>query len=471
MDKELLKQLGLDPEKDLKSLLEDLEGKQYEYFERLETTNNESRREELSGLLAQIDEAIAGIKSQIASVDNAIIFDDGAAFVDPAEEEKQRKQEEKAQKKAKEAELSAKVQELKDKEEARRQEEEAAAAAAAQKPEAQPEADPAPAPAQQPVSDLQQGLLRYHKQNYAGAFPIFKALAEQNDATAQYMLACMYNRGEGTAQDHERAEFWMKKAADNGDKIAQFDYAIFLLADQGRDNAKTATGVSYLKKSADQGCQDAMVRYVELADKGVGDLEELKNARVYCTKLMPLMEDSYDKQRFVQMEQQLKVRQVKLQRRRFGRAASNVVSVLGALILMAATVMIFAAYHQNFLRTLPVIGQLPAPVQSLLFGYWNIGDQYIDLLQVKPMLILIALGWMLKGAGYKYNRNGFANFIVRLGCFLRYAAIVGHFALYFYVGTDMMLHAMPTLVGIAGAIVAGRILGWILGKILGTHRT
>ena len=122
MDKELLTTLGLDPEKNLKGLLEDLESKQYEFFERLETTNDEKRREELNELLSHIDAAINQIKEQLASVNSAIILDEGEPQPEAATEEtvpEQPEQAEKTQKKEKEAKLESKVQELKQKIEAR----------------------------------------------------------------------------------------------------------------------------------------------------------------------------------------------------------------------------------------------------------------------------------------------------------------------------------------------------------------
>lgn len=454
MDKALLTTLGLDPDKDLKALLEDLEGKQYEFFERLETTNDEKRKEELSGLLSSIDQAIGQIKDQLASVDSAIILDVGTP---PADTEVQAKKEAKEKDKEKEAQLTAKVQALKEKE-AQRQQEAQAAAQAAQ------DAAPAAPVAQQPSSDLQQGLLRYHKQNYTAAFPIFKQLAEQNDPTAQYMLACMYNRGEGTPADYGRAVFWMKKAADNGDKVAQFDYAIFQLTDPNHDKEKLAVSMQYLKRSADQGYEDAMVRYVDLVEQSRDTLPELKAARVYCDKLLQVTEDSYDKQKYSELRQQLRTRQKKLERRKFGAAVSSITSTAGALILIVPTLWMFASFHQDFLRTLPVISDFPAQVLDILFGY-GYGSRFF----VEAM-VLVGIGWAIKGTGYKYTRNTLATVVVRTGCAIRYIAIIGHIGLCSYLGTDMLANAAYNLGGVAVMILGGRIIGWILAAIFGTRK-
>ena len=457
MDKELITTLGLDAEKDLKSLLEDLESKQYEFFERLETTKDENRREELNSLLSRIDEAIGLIKDELAAVDSAIILDTGAAVEKASEKKKQ----EKEKKKAEEAQLSEKVQAIKNKEDVR------------VKQDVQPVDDtsvqPIPVAATPVGSDLHQGLQFYHTQNYTAAFPIFKKLAEENNAAAQYMLACMYYRGEGTDADCERAEFWMNKAADNGDSVAQYDYAVILLSDSNRDELRTARGMRYLKLSANQDNRDAMTRFVLLVDSNVGGISEIKAAQTYCEKLMSLTEDSYDRQRFEVIAKQLKRRYKAARRRRFGTAASSVVSLIGALILMVATVFIFMGYHGEYLRALPLAEKLPADVLDELCGHWYTGDTYTDLLAAKNVLILVAIGWMFKGAGCKYRRNKLAAAVVWVGCFLRYAAIVGHFILCNMSDVGVMTNFMINAVGIAAAILVGRLLGVILSKILSTN--
>lgn len=464
MDRELLISLGIDPDQDLKSLLEELEGKQYEFFERLETTHDDNRREELNGLLSGIDGQISLIKSQLAAAQSAIIFDAGVPEEDlAAQEQEQKKQREQEKKEA----INTKVQAIKDKEAVRVQMEEAAAQEEAEeekKAPAEPEVTQ-PAVPQTPTSDLHQAMVYYQKQNYSNAFPIFKHLAERNDATAQYMLACMYDRGEGTGCDRERAEFWMKKSADNGDAVAQFDYAIYQLSDQNRNNAKTALGIVYLKKSADQGHKDAMARFVELIQKGNGGLREIKAAQNYCVQLIAVTEDSYDKQTYGSIRQQLRTRQRKVARRNFGAKVSTVVSIAGALILLFATVAIFAGHHREFLETLPFISVCPENLRQFLYGFWpvNIADT-----STITVLVMILVGWILKGAGNKYNYNTLAKVIVWIGCGVRYLAIGGHITICLITNTDVLRNA-DQLLYIAAPLVAGWILGMILGLILGTR--
>jgi TPR repeat protein len=50
-----------------------------------------------------------------------------------------------------------------------------------------------------------------------------KALAEQGNATAQYNLGVMYDKGQGVVQDYKEAGKWYLKAAEQGLAEAQFN--------------------------------------------------------------------------------------------------------------------------------------------------------------------------------------------------------------------------------------------------------
>jgi TPR repeat protein len=58
-----------------------------------------------------------------------------------------------------------------------------------------------------------------------------RILAEQGDASAQYILAFNYSHGEGVTQDYKEAFKWYKLAADQGNTNAQ--YIIGMLYENG----------------------------------------------------------------------------------------------------------------------------------------------------------------------------------------------------------------------------------------------
>ena len=59
------------------------------------------------------------------------------------------------------------------------------------------------------------------KGDYATALRLWRPLAEQGGADAQFNVGQMYRRGEGVPQDYAMAMFWFQKAADQGLPTAQ----------------------------------------------------------------------------------------------------------------------------------------------------------------------------------------------------------------------------------------------------------
>jgi TPR repeat protein len=68
---------------------------------------------------------------------------------------------------------------------------------------------------------LQDGYAAYQRGDYRTAFRIWKPIAEQGDADAQYNLGVMYANGTGVAEDYVQAVYWYRKAVDQGHVNAQ----------------------------------------------------------------------------------------------------------------------------------------------------------------------------------------------------------------------------------------------------------
>ncbi|MDG6408432.1 tetratricopeptide repeat protein, partial [Glaesserella parasuis] len=73
------------------------------------------------------------------------------------------------------------------------------------------------------------------QQNYQAAFPMFKELAEQGYAVAQFNLGVMYDKGQGVNQDYHQAAKWFQKAAEQGHAVAQFNLGNMYYNGQGVD--------------------------------------------------------------------------------------------------------------------------------------------------------------------------------------------------------------------------------------------
>ncbi|KAB7883032.1 tetratricopeptide repeat protein [Poseidonibacter ostreae] len=69
------------------------------------------------------------------------------------------------------------------------------------------------------VSD--KAIEAYNNGDYTEAIEYFEEAASK-DIMAQHWLAIMYEKGQGTNVDYQKALYWHKKAANNGHAISQF---------------------------------------------------------------------------------------------------------------------------------------------------------------------------------------------------------------------------------------------------------
>ena len=67
--------------------------------------------------------------------------------------------------------------------------------------------------------------------NAAESVEQIRAKAEQGDASAQYNLGVIYEKGQGVQQDYVKAYMWASLAADQGleDAIKKLDYLVKIL--------------------------------------------------------------------------------------------------------------------------------------------------------------------------------------------------------------------------------------------------
>jgi len=68
------------------------------------------------------------------------------------------------------------------------------------------------------AADFSAGVKAYNLGDYVTALRIFRQLAEQGDADAQYNLGAMYSKGLGVTQDYIQAHMWYNLAAAQGQK-------------------------------------------------------------------------------------------------------------------------------------------------------------------------------------------------------------------------------------------------------------
>src|SRR5258705_8024788 len=71
------------------------------------------------------------------------------------------------------------------------------------------------------ADSLEEAVAAYRSTDYATALRVYRSLAEQGLAVAQFNLGLMYDLGQGVAQNYPEAVKWYRLAADQGRDDAQ----------------------------------------------------------------------------------------------------------------------------------------------------------------------------------------------------------------------------------------------------------
>ncbi len=116
---------------------------------------------------------------------------------------------------------------------------------------------------------FEDGLSAANRQDYATALRIWRPLADQGDASAQYNLGVMYANGQGVPKDDVQAVKWFRLAADQGQATAQ--YNLGFMYDNGRGVPKDyVQAVKWYRLAADQGDAMAQTNLGSMYTKGRG---------------------------------------------------------------------------------------------------------------------------------------------------------------------------------------------------------
>jgi TPR repeat protein len=110
----------------------------------------------------------------------------------------------------------------------------------------------APAPAQ----SVKAGIEAWQSADYARAVAIWRPLAEDGDADAQFNLGQAYRLGRGVKIDLGSAQTWLERAASQGHVDAQTTLGLLLFG-----NGNQAEGARWLKQAAEKGEARAMLIY------------------------------------------------------------------------------------------------------------------------------------------------------------------------------------------------------------------
>jgi len=82
------------------------------------------------------------------------------------------------------------------------------------------------------AASIQEAEFAYDRGDYTQAARLFRPLAEQGIASAQFNLGMMYAKGQGVPQDYQAALTWYRRAAEQGNASAQNNLG--LMYERGR---------------------------------------------------------------------------------------------------------------------------------------------------------------------------------------------------------------------------------------------
>lgn len=479
MDKELLKELGIDENSGLKAVLESLESRQFECLERLETVSDENRKKELELLLSKIDKEIAETKEEIKTLKSGIILDQGETHEGGVQTKVVPEKKKESSSKQNSEEVQKKVEALKTKEAEKQAKEAERQQKAAEKAAKDVQASVGLTQNQSNVSgssnnngsnanpELTNALLNYKKGDYSKAFEGLKKLAEANDETAQYVLANMYNRGEGTSQDAERAEYWMKRSADGGYATAQLDYGILKLANNNNDDSIIAEGLKYVQMAADQGDKQAMLKYIEVAKKQIGGRQVCDKAIYYCTKLINEVADSYDKDQYHSDKSELEAyrkEDIDLKRK---KKRSTIFTIIGSVLIVLGGLYLLNGIHPDLWQTFEFLAVLPDASSLFTLPLSAVEDTLAEIMNRNGMfgLELIFIGEMFVSAGNYIGKREFAKLVQMLSLCACIVIALWHFGALIMEGRSVLTALKEYAIVIAISYFAGKVIGILFGKI------
>jgi len=127
---------------------------------------------------------------------------------------------------------------------------------------------------------LDDGISAVDKQDFKAAYRIFKQLADQGNAEAQYNLAILYRQGKGVASNNKQAFKWFLAAAQQGLVDAQFYVGYLFDMGQGTDK-DGAMAVQWYKKAAQLGHPLAQANLGAAYAAGEGVKQDIVQAFVW----------------------------------------------------------------------------------------------------------------------------------------------------------------------------------------------
>ena len=147
------------------------------------------------------------------------------------------------------------------------------------------------------AASLEDAVAAYRSADYTTAFQVYRSLADQGLAVAQFNLGLMYANGQGVSKDETEAMKWYRLPADQGRSDAQYQLEHLsyqqnnyveaakwfrLAADQGRPDAQSNLGVMYAEgEGVPRDDVQALMWFILAAERNHKDAMENRDNAVY----------------------------------------------------------------------------------------------------------------------------------------------------------------------------------------------
>jgi TPR repeat protein len=127
---------------------------------------------------------------------------------------------------------------------------------------------------------IEDGIAAYERGDYAAALKIWRPLAEQGTAGAQYNLGVAYAEGRGVPHDDAEAAWWWRMAADQGHVWAQHNLGVAYRDGDGVPQ-DYAEAVSWFRLAVEQGDADAQYNLGAMHGNGHGVPQDNVQAHIW----------------------------------------------------------------------------------------------------------------------------------------------------------------------------------------------
>ena len=130
-----------------------------------------------------------------------------------------------------------------------------------------------------PAQSVGAGIDAWQKADYGTAVSIWRPLAEQGDADAQFNLGQAYRLGRGVPIDLGAAQIWFERAATKGHTDAQTTLGLLLF-----QNGNHTGALRWLKAASDKGEPRAMLVYGTALFNGDSVLQDPVQGYAYISR-------------------------------------------------------------------------------------------------------------------------------------------------------------------------------------------